>query len=283
MVRVRLVGIVSAVRNGRPAFGEQLRWWRKRRGLSQLEFAIAAGISQRHLSFLETSRAAPSQPMVLALAAALNLSFRQQNALLAAAGFATLWKEGRLGAPELAQVDRALDYILAQQEPFPAFVVDRHWNLRRANRGAVRLVEFLLGAVPTDDVNLAEALVSPAVLRPFVVNWEEVTLHFVRGVQADAIADHSPASRSLLARLCAYDGVAALMQAAAVEDGLRPLLPIHLRKGETSLQLFTTIATLGTPQDITVQEIRVESFFPMDEATATFFGGDSPLCGGPQK
>jgi transcriptional regulator with XRE-family HTH domain len=269
-------GIVAAVRNGRPAFGEQLRWWRKRRGLSQLEFATAAGVSQRHLSFLETSRAAPSQPMVLALAAALNVSFRQQNALLSAAGFATLWREGRLGAPELAQVDRALGYILAQQEPFPAFVVDRHWNLRRANKGAARLVEFLLGAVPAGDVNLADALVSPAVLRPFVVNWEEVTLHFVRGVQADAIADGTPESRALLSRLSAYEGVAALMQAAAVEDGPRPLLPIQLRKGDTSLQLFTTIATLGTPQDITVQEIRIECFFPMNEVTAGFFAGDSP-------
>jgi transcriptional regulator with XRE-family HTH domain len=283
MGRVHPAGIVSVVRNGRPAFGEQLRWWRERRGMSQLEFATAAGISQRHLSFLETSRAAPSQPMVLALAAALNVPFRQQNALLSAAGFATLWKEGRLGAPELAQLDRALDYILAQQEPFPAFVVDRHWNLRRANKGATRLVEWLLGAVPAGQVNLADALVSPAALRPFVVNWEEVSLHFVRGVQADAIADGAPESRALFSRLSAYEGVAALMQSAAVEEDPRPLLPIQMRKGDTSLQLFTTIATLGTPQDITVQEIRIESFFPMDEATAVFFGGDSPPCGRPQK
>jgi transcriptional regulator with XRE-family HTH domain len=252
-------------------FGEHLRWWRKRRGLSQLELAGAAGSSQRHLSFLESGRAAPSQQMVLTLAAALNVSLRQQNSLLMSAGYAAIWKEGRLGAPELAQVDRALEHILGQQEPFPAFVVDRHWNLRRANKGAARLVEFLLGAVPEGAVNLADALMSPAVMRPFVVNWEEVALHFIRGVQADAIADGARESSSLLARLLSYEGVSALAHSAAMEETPRPLLPIHLRKSGTSLHLFTTIATLGTPQDVTVQEIRVESFFPMDEPTSRFF------------
>jgi transcriptional regulator with XRE-family HTH domain len=252
-------------------FGEQLRWWRKRRGLSQLELSGAAGTSQRHLSFLESGRAAPSQPMVLDLAAALNLSLRQQNSFLISAGFAAIWREGKLGEPELAQLDGALDHILAQQEPFPAFVIDRHWNLKRANKGAVRLVEFILGAVPEGPVNLADALLSPAIMRPFVVNWEEVALHFIRGVQADAIIDGSPASSSLLTRLLSYEGLPALLQSAALEEAPRPLLPMHLQKAEVSLHLFTTIATLGTPQDITVQEIRIENFFPMDEPTSHFF------------
>jgi transcriptional regulator with XRE-family HTH domain len=260
-------------------FGEHLRWWRRRRGLSQLELAGAAGTSQRHLSFLESGRAAPSQPMVLGLAAALNLSLRQQNALLVAAGYAARWREGRLGAPELAQVDRALDHILAQQEPFPAFAVDRHWNLKRANAGAARLVEFLLGAVPAGDVNLADALLSPAILRPFVANWQEVALHFIRGVQADAIADGSAESSALLARLLGYEGVPELSQSAAMEEAPQPLLPIRLRKSDVALHLFTTIATLGTPQDVTAQEIRIENFFPMDEPTARFFRDAAPARG----
>lgn len=260
------------MRNGIHAkFGTQLRWWRKRRDLSQLELAGAAGTSQRHLSFLESGRAAPSQPMVLALATALNLSLRQQNSLLATAGYAAIWREGRLGEPELAPVDGAIDHILAQQEPFPAFVVDRYWNLKRANKGAARLVEFLLGAVPSGDVNLADALLSPAVLRPFVVNWQEVALHFIRGVQADALADGAEPAATLLARLLSYDDVVTLLHGAAIEDAQRPLLPMHLRKSGTELRLFTTIATLGTPQDVTAQEIRIESFFPMDEATGRFF------------
>jgi len=261
------------------SFGEHLRWWRKRRGLSQLELAGVAGTSQRHLSFLESGRAAPSQQMVLSLAAALNVSLRQQNSFLGSAGFAAIWREGKLGEPELAQVDSALDHILAQHEPFPAFVVDRHWNLKRANQGAARLVEFILGSMPEGAVNLADALLSPAVMRPFIVNWEEVALHFIRGVQADAIADGSSRSSVLLARLLSYEGLPDLSQSGVVEEAPRPLLPIHLRKSGISLHFFTTIATLGTPQDITVQEIRIESFFPMDEPTTMFFRKPVPASG----
>jgi transcriptional regulator with XRE-family HTH domain len=252
-------------------FGEHLRWWRKRRGLSQLELAGVAGTSQRHLSFLESGRAVPSKQMVLSLAAALNVSLRHQNAFLGSAGYAAVWREGKLGAPELAQVDGALDHILAQHEPFPAFVVDRHWKLKRANKGAARLVEFLLGAVPEGEVNLADALLSPAILRPFIANWKEVALHFIRGVQADAIAEGSAESSVLLTRLLSYEGLRELSLSASIEDAPRPLLPIHVAKSEVALNFFTTIATLGTPQDITVQEIRIESFFPMDEPTAVFF------------
>ena len=255
----------------RQTFGEHLRWWRRRRGLSQLELAGAAGSSQRHVSFLESGRATPSPQMVLNLAAALNVSLRQQNALLASAGFAAVWKEGKLGAPELAQVDSALEHILAQQEPFPAFVVDRHWNLKRANNGAAHMVAFILGSVPAGPVNLADALLSPAILRPFIVNWQEVALHFIRGVQADVISDGSRESSELLARLLSYEGLAELAHGVAIEETPKPLLPIHIRKDTTTLNVFTTIATLGTPQDITVQEIRIESFFPIDEATARFF------------
>ena len=256
---------------GHRNFGQQLRWWRRRRGVSQLELAGAAGTSQRHLSFLESGRATPSQQIVLNLAAALNISLRQQNTFLASAGYAAVWREGRLGAPELAQVDGALGHILSQQEPYPAFVVDRHWNLQRANQGAARLVAFILGAVPDGHVNLADALLSPAILRPFVVNWKEVALHFIRGVQGDAVVDGSPQSTALLARLLSYEGLLELSHSAAIEDTALPLLPIHMRKSNVSLHFFTTIATLGTPQDITVQEIRIESFFPMDDATAQIF------------
>ena len=196
--------------------------------------------------------------------------------LLAAAGYAPIWREGKLGEPELAQVDSALDHILAQQEPFPAFVVDRHWNLKRANGGAARLVTFILGAVPKGVVNLADALLSQKVMRPFIVNWEEVALHFIRGVQADAIADASRESAALLARLLSYEGLPALAHSASVEDTLRPLLPIHFSKAGKSLHMFTTLATLGTPQDITVQEIRIESFFATDEPTARFFREPEP-------
>jgi transcriptional regulator with XRE-family HTH domain len=253
-------------------FGTRLRWWRARRGLSQLDLAGSAGISQRHLSFLEVDRTVPSQEMVLRLAAALDLPLRQQNALLLAAGFAPYWQESPLAAAELKQVDRALDLMLAQQDPFPAFVVDRRWNLMRANAGATWLTRFLTDAQPASNgVNLADALLSPEGLRPFIVNWEEVALQFLRSVHADAVVDGTRETAELLERLSAYPAAPSLADARWMEEPVGPVLNIHFRKGETSLRLFTTITTLGTPQDVTLQEIRIECFFPADKETERFF------------
>lgn len=247
-------------------FAAKLRWWRQRKGWSQLDLALRADISQRHLSFLELTRAKPSREMVTRLAAALEIPLRQQNGLLLAAGFAPVWRETDLGAPELAEVREALDFIMGQQEPFPAVAVDRHWNLLRANQGAVRLVEFLVGPLPAEArVNLADALVAPDVLRRYLVNWPEVVRYFLRGVEADAATDGTAETAALVARLRGYDGVAAIPRATQA-DG--PVLPMHFRKDGVSLQLFTTIATLGTPRDITLEELRIECFFPKDRATA---------------
>ena len=268
------------------SFGARLRWWRDRRGLSQLDLAGTAGTTQRHLSFLESGRAAPSREMILRLAAALDLPLRQQNELFLAAGYAPLWRESSLTAPELARVNSALDYMLTQQEPYPAFVVDRRWNLLRANAGAGRLVEFLTGPAPAvapdgEPVNLAVALVSPDGLRPLIVNWQEVARYFLRGVQVDAIADATAETAELLQRLLAFPGVPALSDTVPFEEASAPVLSIHFRRGDTSLRLFTTIATLGTPHDVTLQEIRIESFFPADDATARTFHDWAALVGQP--
>jgi len=250
-------------------FAVTLRWWRRRRGWSQLDLAQRADISQRHLSFLELGRASPSRDMVVRLATALDVPLRQQNTLLIAAGFAPIWRETELGAPELAQVRKALDYMLGQQEPFPAVAVDRHWNMLAANNGMKRLVEFLVGPLPGDaKVNLADALVAPDVLRPFLVNWEDVVRYFIRSVEADAAADGNPETGNLLERLLSHGDVRKLMKTFAVDTGASPVLPMHFRKDSVSLQLFTTIATLGTPQNVTAQELRIECFFPMNDETA---------------
>ncbi len=255
-------------------FASCLRWWRRRRAWSQLELADRAGISQRHLSFLERGRASPSREMVLRLAGALDLPLRQHNGLLLAAGFAPVWRETELGAPELAGIRKAIDYMLAQQEPFPAVAVDRRWNLLKANQGAVRLVEFLVGPLAPDAaINLADALVGPDVLRPFLVNWAEVVRYFIRSVEADAAADGTPETAALLERLLSYKGVRPLLKASPAEPAAGPVLAMHLRKGDVSLELFTTIATLGTPQDVTLEELRIESFFPMHDGTAAILRG----------
>jgi transcriptional regulator with XRE-family HTH domain len=250
------------------SFAASLRRWRRHRALSQLDLAGRTGISQRHLSFLELGRAAPSRDMVIRLAAALDVPLRQHNALLIAAGFAPVWRETDLAAPELGEISRALDFMLAQQEPFPAVAVDRHWNLLRSNSGTVRLVEFLVGPLaPDTPINLADALVSPDVLRPHLLNWAEVVRYFVHSVDADAAADGTPETAALHERLLAYHGVREALSAPPAELTTTPVLPMHFRKDGIDLRLFTTIATLGTPRDVTLQELRVECFFPMDDET----------------
>jgi hypothetical protein len=228
------------------------------------------------VSFIEVGRTAPSREMVLRLAAALDLSLRQQNELLLAAGFAPIWRERALGAPELEAVNRALDFMLAQQEPYAAFVVDRRWNLLRANHGGRNLVAFLTDTEPqapdpSRPINLADALMAPDALRPLIANWREVALHFLRGVRVDALADGTLETAALLERLLAYADVPRICDIPTIDDAPEPVLSIHFRKGQTELKLFTTLATLGTPQDVTVQEIRIECFFPADAQTGRLF------------
>jgi transcriptional regulator with XRE-family HTH domain len=257
------------------ALGRLLKEWRGRRGYSQLDLALAARTTQRHVSFIESGRAAPSREMILRIAATMELPLRQQNALLLAAGYAPAWGQRDLAAPDLAMVSSALDFMLAKHEPFPAFVVDRWWNLLRANRGALSLTEFLAGPPSgqraAEPVNLAIALMSPEGLRPFISNWEEVAHYFLRGVQADAQEDGTPETLALLDRLNALPDVQALSESPPAATTHAPVLPIHVRRGDISLALFTTIATLGTPRDVTLQEVRIECFFPMDEVTDRCF------------
>jgi transcriptional regulator with XRE-family HTH domain len=255
-----------------PTFPSRLVWWRKRRGLSQLQLALAAACSQRHISFLELGRTTPSREMVLRLASALDVPLRHSNELLLAAGYAPVWTETELGAQALAPIRAALDYILTQHEPFPAVVVDRRWNVLQANKGAIALVEFLVGPVtPGVALNLADALVAPDVLRPHLSNWAEIVRYFLRSVEADAATDGTAETADLLERLSSYEGVPSLTSPAPLPAAEGPVLPMHFQKDGATLRLFTTIATLGTPQDITLQELRIESFFPMDDETRDIF------------
>lgn len=255
-----------------PGFPSRLVWWRKRRGLSQLQLAMTAACSQRHISFLELGRTKPSREMVLRLSLALVIPLRHSNELLLAAGYAPVWTETELGAETLAPVRTALDFMLAQQEPFPAVVVDRRWNVLQANKGATALVEFLVGPVePGVTLNLADALVAPDALRPHLTNWVDVVRYFLRSVEADAAADGTTETADLLARLMRYEDVRSMTSLSVPLALEGPVLPMHFQKGNTRLALFTTIATLGTPQDITLQELRIESFFPMDGETRSVF------------
>jgi transcriptional regulator with XRE-family HTH domain len=273
--RRRILSVVNDEQKSSSGLGRLLKEWRGRRGYSQLDLALAARTTQRHVSFIESGRAAPSREMILRIAATMNLPLRQQNALLLAAGYAPVWGQRDLTAPDLAMVNSALDFMLAKHEPFPAFVVDRWWNLLRVNRGALSLTEFLAGPPSgqpaVEPVNLAIELMSPAGLRPFISNWEEVAHYFLRGVQADAQEDGAPETLALLNRLLALPDVPALFESPPAVTTHAPVLPILVQRGDISLALFTTIATLGTARDVTLQEVRIECFFPMDDATNRCF------------
>jgi hypothetical protein len=206
--------------------------------------------------------------MIRRLSEALRLTFRQSNDLLLAAGFAPIWSDTPFDAATLEPVRQALDFMLAQQEPYPTVVVDRRWNLLQANKGAVAMVEFLVGPLtPGAPINLADALVAPDVLRRYLTNWQEVVAYFVRSVEADAAADATKETAALRDRLLSYPGVKESLATPSAETVAAPFLPMRFEKGDVALELFTTLATLGMPQDATLQEMRIESFFPVNEKT----------------
>jgi transcriptional regulator with XRE-family HTH domain len=254
------------------SFPLRLASLRKWRGMSQLQLAAAADCSQRHISFLELGRTQPSREMMRRLSAALGLSFRQSNDLLLAAGFAPIWSDSPFNAETLAPVRQALDFMLEQQEPYPAVVVDRRWNLLQANKGAVAMVEFLAGPLtPSAAINLADALVAPDVLRRYLTNWQEVVAYFVRSVEADAAADATEETAALRDRLLSYPGVKESLATPSAETVATPILPMRFAKGQVTLELFTTLTILGMPQDATLQEMRIESFFPINDETRQIF------------
>lgn len=267
-----------AERGTESGFGPMLREWRRRRGASQLELSLRSGVSQRHVSFLESGRARPSREMVSQLAGALDVPLRQQNALLLAAGFAPVFRERDLAAPELGLVRQAITHMLKQQEPYPAVVVDRLWNLLDANEPANRMTAFLLDGVPGaakqsgKRPNLLRSILSRDLLRTRIDNWEDVARHLVRATYAEILADGGDEEAlRFIDDVMALPDVPRAWRHQRFDETPTPVLSVDFRKGDTKLRLFTTIATLGTPQDVTLQEVRVECFFPADEATERFF------------
>jgi transcriptional regulator with XRE-family HTH domain len=245
--------------------GALLREWRVARRLSQLDLALAADVSSRHLSCVETGRAQPSREMVLRLADALAIPLRERNALLLAAGYAPRYRESELAAPELERAGRATELILRQQEPYPAIIVNRYWDLLAANQGAKRLFSWML-AGPSPHTNIMRLSFDPAGLRPFVVNWEEVALDLVRSLHSDvAAAPLDTRARNLLRDILAYPGVPQRWHDRELGAPLSPLSTITYRKDGINLTFFWTITTFGTPQDVTLEELRIECSFPADE------------------
>jgi transcriptional regulator with XRE-family HTH domain len=244
-----------------PQLGELLRYWRQERGKSQLDLSLDTGISQRHLSFVESGRSAPSRGFLSIVSDALNIPLRERNVLLLVSGFAPQYSEQSMDAEQMAVVTQAINRMLHQHEPHPALVLDRYWNVIRTNEAAPRFFgSFVDLEKRPKPRNLLDLMFDPAGMRPFVEEWETVAAGLLQRVRREAVGQVMDARLAdLLEQLRKYPGVAGLKLPPTPPN---PVLPITFRRGNERFSYFSLITTVGTPQCITAQELRVECMFP---------------------
>jgi len=249
--------------------GELLRQWRERRRLSQMELALEAEISTRHLSFVETGRSMPSREMVLRLAEHLDLPLRERNGLLLAAGYAPVYAEAALDSPPLAAVRAAVRQVLAGHEPYPAVVVDRGWNLVEANASLALFTDGVAPALLAPPVNVLRVSLHPDGMAPQILNLGEWRAHLLGRLRRQIALTADPALADLDAELRAYpcDQAEPAIELPGPGD---IAVPLRVRHDGRKLAFFSIVATFGTPLDITVAELAIESFFPADADTASF-------------
>ncbi len=249
--------------------GDLLRYWRRVRGKSQLELAGDARTTARHVSFVETGRAQASRQMVVRLAGALDVPLRERNALLLAAGYAPLYSASGLDAPELDRVQAALSSMLAQHEPFPAVVMDRGWNVLRANAGATRLFGGLLAPAPLPEpANVLRLMIEPGPVREAVANWDAVGPSLLERARREAVGGVLDIeTRALVEQLRSRVDVAALLGDPPSVFVPAPVIDVRFEFAGASLSFFSVVSTVGTPIDVTAQELRLEAFFPSDDET----------------
>jgi len=257
-----------------PRVGVLLRDWRRRRHLSQLALASDAEISTRHLSFIETGRATPSRDMVLRLAERLDVPLRQRNHLLLAAGHAPVYRERPLSDPALAAARRAVEVVLAAHEPFPALAVDRHWTLVAANRALDPLLVGLDPSLVQPPVNVLRASLHPGGLAPRIANYDQWRSHLLLRLRRQVDVSADPVLAALLEELRGYPAPegAETERALPGEDYGAVAVPLRMRTPQGILSFVSTTTIFGTPVDITLSELALETFFPADEATAAALG-----------
>ena len=251
--------------------GQLLRQWRDLRGKSQLDLALDTGVSQKHVSFVETGRSTPSKPMIIDLADALGIPLRERNAILLAAGFAPAYRDAPLDAPLMHQVKRAVDRLLRQHEPFPALVMDRYWNVIETNAASPAFFgRFIdLDARPKPR-NLLHLMFDPSGLRPHIARFEETARSLLQRLRDEAVGNVVDLrTRALMAELMAYPDVPQNLGlqdlGARPSNAALPMIPIGFRAGERVLDLFSMITTVGTPQTVMAEEMRIETMFPTDD------------------
>jgi transcriptional regulator with XRE-family HTH domain len=250
--------------------GKILRHWRHIRGVSQLDLAEQAEVSSRHVSFVETGKSQASRQMLLILASALEIPLQERNYLLSTAGFAPLYTQRDFHSPELAPVRRALDFLMLRQEPYPACVMDACWNLLHSNQSALKVFGYF---APLEELigdsknNLVHWFFFSKNLRPCVKNWEDIACMLLQRLQQDVLYfSNGTEAETLLKQTANHPDVPKNWRTWKI-DQPSVLYPLHLEKGAIDLHLFSTLTTLNSTHDLTLQSLRMESYFPADEAS----------------
>jgi transcriptional regulator with XRE-family HTH domain len=248
--------------------GALLRQWRAVRARSQLDLSVESGISQRQISFIESGRSVPGRATLVGIAEALQIPLRERNALLLAAGYAPLYSDAAWNSNEMQAVNKALQRMLAQHEPYPAIVMDRYWNVLQTNDAAFRFFNcFIDMAARVAPRNILHLIFDPAGMRPFIANWNVLAKTLLQRVNREAVghvADQK--TKALVAALREYPDVQSDWKATGTPEAL-PMIPITFVKDGAMLSYFSLVTTVGTPQTIAAQELRVECMYPADDAT----------------
>ncbi len=263
--------MVSSNAAARPAAnpaGALLRRWRDMRGKTQLDLSIDAGISQKHISFVESGRSTPSRQTLLDLAQALEVPLRERNELLLAAGYAPVYEQSGLEEPAMKSINSALRRMLRQHEPFPAIVMDRYWNVLLTNDASPKFFNcFIDMSAQPSQRNLLHLMFDPFAMRPFIANWPQAARSLIARVHREALGHIIDLNtKRLLDELSKYPGVEPEWRTPTPEDTV-PVIPLSFTKDGVTLNYFSMITTVGTPQTIAAEELRIECMYPADDVT----------------
>ncbi|TDR39717.1 Xre family transcriptional regulator [Tahibacter aquaticus] len=276
-MRITSVLFYSVAMNLPRPVGEQLRDWRQRRRMTQMDLAAVADTSTRHVSFIETGRSLPSRAMLMRLVEQLDVPLRERNHLLTAAGLAPMYRESRLDEPALQQAQAAVELVLKGHEPNPAVALDRHWNVVAANRAIAPLLAGVAPSLLQPPINMVRLSLHPQGMASRIVNFAQIRAHLLHNIQRQAMGSGDALSQQLYEEMLTYPLPANAGDAHEPTLSDNVALQLRLRSEFGVLSFISTITVFGTPLDITLAELAIESFFPADAHTAQVLRNWLPL------